>query len=476
MLWLGDLKLYFYMRSAARAPIPPPARPGREDVVRAKEGLCGSPVLRATTGADPTCQAASRAETIELMSLPDGRASQHPDPAAIEDEDTLAPTASLPPPAPAEREGSGRISRLSLAEVRRTLASLPIFEPRWRPWTPLRALEAVLAFAAAMALLVVVTHRVTKRWAPWSAAPPAEGEELVFPLVITGRADRAARADQALSRDHRSLISGGLLIIPPAFRSPDGVYDLVIHFHGNTELVEESYRVAGLDAVVLTLNLGVGSGVYEDRFANPMVLPEVLGRVQAAMEKRGLAEARLGRLALSAWSAGYGAVLKVLEQPALAAGVDAVILLDGLHIGYQPGSTELALEKLTPFVRFAEEAVAGRKLFSITHSNIRPMTTYAGAGETTDALLRAVGVAREPGGEAPSMPSLSSIEGVIAKKKLLSLTPESRASRGGLFVRGYEGELPEHHMAHLIQMSTTALPDLVRWWSATERPGRPGPI
>jgi hypothetical protein len=27
-------------------------------------------------------------------------------------------------------------------------------------------------------------------------------------------------------------------------------------------------------------------------------------------------------------------------------------------------------------------------------------------------------------------------------------------------------------MAHLIQMSTTALPDLVRWWSATDRPGR----
>jgi hypothetical protein len=417
---------------------------------------------------------------MNRMNPPDGRASHHSDPAVIEDEGTLAPTASLlpPPPVPTDHEASGRLSRLSLAgerlsrlslaEVRRTLASLPIFEPRWKPWTPLRALEAILAFAAAMALLVVVTYKVHKRWAPWSATSAApEAEEMVFPMVVTGHAERASRADQALARDHRSPISGGLLIVPPAFRSPDGVYDLVIHFHGNTELVEESYLQSGLGAVVLTLNLGVGSGAYEERFANPLVLPEVLGRVQAAMEKRGLVAPHLGRLALSSWSAGYGAVLKILDQPALAARVDAVILLDGIHIGYQPGSTELALEKLAPFVRFAEQAVADRKLLSITHSNIRPMTTYAGAGETTDALLRAVDVARELGGEAPLMPALSSIDGVIAKKKILSLVPETRASRGSLFVRGYGGELPEHHMAHLIQMSTTALPDLVRRWKGS---------
>jgi hypothetical protein len=278
------------------------------------------------------------------------------------------------------------------------------------------------------------------------------------------------RADAALSREFRSPIAGGLLTLPPSFASEDGAYDLVIHLHGNTDLVEESFALAGVNAVVVILNLGNGSGPYEDRFANALSLPELVDRAQATMEKRGLAHATLRRLALSAWSAGYGGVLKTLEQPALAAKVDAVLLLDGIHVGYQPKSTELLVERLEPFVRFARRAVDGKALFSITHSNITPIGHYAGTHETTDALLRAVGVSRGPGGEAPPMPALFSVEGVIAKKRIVWLTPESEAVQGGLHVRGYGGDQPEHHIAHLVQMSATAVPDLVAWW---KRPAAP---
>ena len=308
---------------------------------------------------------------------------------------------------------------------------------------------------------MIATLRVTKRWAAAATMPPAP-TDVEAPVVSPQPV--GDRADVALVRDRRSPLAGGLLTLPPSFASEDGQYDLVLHLHGNTDLVEESFAVAGLNAVVVIMNLGNGSGPYEDRFSNPASLPEVIDRVRTTMEKRGLARPTLRRLALSAWSAGYGGVLKVLEQPALAERVDAVLLMDGIHVGYQPKSHDLVPAKLAPFARYAEEAVANRRLFSITHTRITPMGNYAGTSETTDALLAAVGVARTPGGDKPAMPVLHSIDGVIAKKKLRPLEPETTARQGGLVVRAYAGDQPEDHMAHLIHMASTVLPDLVAWW------------
>ncbi len=377
----------------------------------------------------------------------------------IGDEDTLGPSTSMLPP-PME----GRPSRLSIAAMRRSLIELPIWSPRWKPWSPARVARAAITFALAMGLLVILTYKVQKRWAPKTPVPAAAAIAADEPVVTPAGAP-PERADARLARANRSPIAGGLLTILPAFQSPDGAYDLVIHFHGNTDLVEESYAASNLGAVLVTLNLGVGSGPYEERFANSLALPDVLDRVQTTMEKRGLARARLGRLALTAWSAGYGAVLEVLGQRALAYKVDAVVLLDGIHAGYKPPANELDTRKIAPFVRFAEEAAAGKKLFSITHSEITPVGHYAGTRETTDALLAALGLSRAPRAADPvAVPALRSIDGVIAKKRLVPLAPSSEVARGGLHVRGYAGDQPDHHIAHLVEMSVTALPDLVAWW------------
>ena len=56
--------------------------------------------------------------------------------------------------------------------------------------------------------------------------------------------------------------------------------------------------------------------------------------------------------------------------------------------------------------------------------------------------------------------------GVIPQKKIVPLEPLTVADRGGLHVRGFAGDQPENHMSHLIQMSTVALPDLVKRWDA----------
>jgi hypothetical protein len=326
-----------------------------------------------------------------------------------------------------------------------------------------------MAFGLIMGALVVLFPKlvsITKvhifRMTATMPVVPAETEPTVTPAPNVA----STRADATLVRKGRSPLAGGLLTLPPAFASADGHYDLVIHFHGNTDLVEESYDRIPLNAVVVIMNLGTGSGPYEDRFANPLSLPEVLGRVQTTMEKRGLRTPILDRLALTAWSAGYGAVLRILEQPALANQVDAVVLLDGIHCGYKPKTTTLQLERIAPFERFARAAIDHGKMFSITHSEITPIGNYAGTLVTTDALLQLVGVTRTPGGVAPPLLALASIDGVIAKKSIRPLLPRSDTRAGGLHIIGYVGDQPEHHSMHLIEMSVTVLPDLLAHWAS----------
>jgi hypothetical protein len=187
------------------------------------------------------------------------------------------------------------------------------------------------------------------------------------------------------------------------------------------------------------------------------------------MSKRGLVGARLRRVAVSAWSAGYGAVERIIDNPAFAQRIDAVLLLDGIHVGFLAGSEELDRMRLEPFTRFARAAALGGKLFSITHSEILPIG-YAGTQATTDVLLQEVGVGRGPGGALPEMPPLLSMEGILPKKKIRPLLPRSEARRGGLVVRGYAGDQPEDHLSHLMQMAVTALPDLVERWKAPLNP------
>jgi hypothetical protein len=331
---------------------------------------------------------------------------------------------------------------------------------------PARSVDSFIVVGLASLLAAAgVLHRSPEPSALAAAPAPTALEPVDEPRRDPIPAPPAApRADEKLQREGRSPFAGGYLTLLPDFASPDGVYDVVIHFHGNTDLVEQSLAYAGIGAVFVPQNYGVGSGPYEERFAAEGALPEVLDRVQAAMVKRGLAGARLGRVALVAWSAGYGAVLRILEHERVAERIDAVILLDALHIGRVPGGRAPDVDRVLPYERFARWATEGRKLFTITHSDIAP-DAYVGAHDTADVLLRRVGVLRYAGGEEATIPPLPAVEGVLSKRQRQPLSPLTLADRGRFTVRGYAGDGPEHHIYHLLEMASIALPDLAAWWS-----------
>lgn len=328
-----------------------------------------------------------------------------------------------------------------------------------------RAHAAAPAAVAAVPVAAPVDAALAVRAAP--ATSPANLVAIPAPAEEAAAPERAqtdtTRADADLDRTSLNPTSNGFVILPPSFTSEDGAYDLVVHFHGHAPLVEESFAHAGVNAVLALVNLGVGSAAYDAQFSSRYALQAVLDRAQATLEKRGLKHAKLRRVALSAFSAGYAAVRGVLSQPALADRVDAVLLEDGIHTGFMPRDHSLDEGRLSPFLQFAEQAAAGKKLFSITHSEITPNADYASTHVTTDAILAHVGVTRVPGGEAPELPALASLVNV---QKLVQFAPLSEATKGSLHVRGFAGTEKADHVMHLAEISVTVLPELARYWAS----------
>lgn len=295
----------------------------------------------------------------------------------------------------------------------------------------------------------------------------ATGASLLDGLVRDKRQEPAPAADRVkLRRDGHVSIPGGILVLPESFQPrTDGQYDLLIHFHGNTAVVRESAEVAHLDAAVAIINLGIGSAPYEEYYAVPGTYEELLESVRVGLERRGLAGGRLRRVALSGWSAGYGAISTILQVRRKEDNLDAVLILDGIHCGWENG--ELNHRQMKPFATIAEQAAEGHILFSITHSEIDPVT-YASTSATADYLVARAGAARtpsDPARDAPPYLELESMKGAVSKKLEKQMEPTTEAKRGLFHVRGYRGETKEHHMAHLFQMGATLLPELVARWS-----------
>ncbi|MCU0690837.1 MAG: LysM peptidoglycan-binding domain-containing protein [Polyangiaceae bacterium] len=214
--------------------------------------------------------------------------------------------------------------------------------------------------------------------------------------------------------------------------SRSGAFDVMFHFHGHEPVRKEWVKVMD-GAVLVGIDLGIGSGPYDQAFAVPARFGELVRSVEHAMaEKTGNSRAHVRKVGLSAWSAGYGAVGRILSQPQGKRLVDTVVLLDGLHCGYQGKSLDET--QLGPFIQFAQQAAAGRKLMVVSHSSIIP-PGYASTTETAHFLIQKVG--GRPRGVRPRGSDPMGLELI------------SRYSRGSLHVRGYKGNDKMDHCAHI---------------------------
>jgi hypothetical protein len=250
--------------------------------------------------------------------------------------------------------------------------------------------------------------------------------------------NKLIRADSHLVHpDQHMRVGPGVLYVPPNFHSTDGSFDVVLHFHGNTQLVEESVAEAGINALVHVTNLGLGSGRYESYFQVPTAYDQLIKDIEERAEKLGLKNPRIRRVALTAWSAGYGAIFYVLDRREDFGNIDTLLMMDSIHAGHLT-STVVDPRKMLPFVRFAKEAAEGKKLMVLTHSQIEPVG-YASTTETADAILQSIGLVRtevDPKKASPPVVTLEVAVRAMPAKANAWLEVITEAHREGLHVYG----------------------------------------
>ena len=256
--------------------------------------------------------------------------------------------------------------------------------------------------------------------------------------------------DPALDTPRRSVAPGSRVVsLLSGCRAVSKPYDLLVHLHGAPAVVESAFERSGIEGALVIYNLGTGSGAYEDPYSIPNSYDHMLETVSTAVRELCPSASAPKRVALSGWSAGYGAILHIIDRAKDAARVDAVLLADGMHVGFEPiGYSKVSGISIARFTLFADEAIAGRKLFAVTHSSIR--TPYASTTETAEYLLDSEGLPvdrRELPGPRPGM------------------TLTSRADREGFHMRGFSGEDKAAHCDHLFAFGELLLTPLAERWA-----------
>ena len=197
---------------------------------------------------------------------------------------------------------------------------------------------------------------------------------------------------------YRKLSMGRIAIPQKGGHTADMGFDVVVHFHGYSAVRKTLVQTAGGVAYV-GIDRGIGSGPYSKAFKKRDVFPLLIRSIEGALKKHTHDEgAHIRHLALSAWSAGYGAINEILKQG--DARVDAVVLLDGLHAAWNPASPKrdgslrsLSSQPLAPTFHFARRALSGEKVFIFTHSTVDP-EKYPSTEATANLLLHELGARR----------------------------------------------------------------------------------
>jgi hypothetical protein len=247
----------------------------------------------------------------------------------------------------------------------------------------------------------------------------------------------------------QSLNGNAVLFIPTWFAPKAAGYDLLIHFHGLSEIQEANIEHAQLNVAVVSVNLGAGTDPYSKPFSRKDVFAGLLEEAQSEIEQSGRApNAKMRRLALSAWSAGYVSVAGIMKDPAVAEKVDAILLADGFFTAFTNVKRRTVNEAgIKTMAGFADAASRNEKLFAITHTTL-PTGDFPSVQECVAKLLEMTSTPKTP----------SSNVGPREMKEIYAV------DKGSFHVRGYEGQTAKDHVKQARAMGETLYPFLKARW------------
>jgi len=173
------------------------------------------------------------------------------------------------------------------------------------------------------------------------------------------------------------------LFIPSDFDSKSPT-PLWIQFHTADWFIIEEFQRAKMSVPILTFNLGQGSTVYGKPFIQTGTLQPFIKQAEDHLKTK------IQGLNFTSFSAGYGAVRNLIQDPEILNQLKIVIQCDSIYASLDPSNTEnrtVLPDHVKVWQPLIERALAGKTTTIFTTTQITP-ETYAGSWEVVQAIVK----------------------------------------------------------------------------------------
>jgi len=172
------------------------------------------------------------------------------------------------------------------------------------------------------------------------------------------------------------------------------VADVLVHFHGDSQIVWNNAKYANLNAIVLTANYGAVSSAYQTPFtSNPNLYANILNEALAKVQQQADFPDTLqwDKVGVATFSAGYASLREILKNPTYYNDIDGIVMADSLYASYTSGTDLTPLDsQMVDFRKFALAAKNGTKRMIMSHSQV-PTSGYCDTIATSDDILQYLG-------------------------------------------------------------------------------------
>jgi hypothetical protein len=213
-------------------------------------------------------------------------------------------------------------------------------------------------------------------------------------LLLLATAEALAQVPTATGRQFTLSNSAWKVFIPSTYyQRPQNKADVLVHFHGDPQVVWNNAKYANLNTIVLTVNYSGLSSAYSTPFSNSALFQSILSEALTTVRAQNdISDALLwDKVGVSSFSAGYGAVREILKSSTYRNGIHAMLAADSLYATTAVDGTSLD-SQLVDYKTFANLAKNGTKTFLFSHSQV-PTYTYESTAETGDELMQSLGLA-----------------------------------------------------------------------------------
>jgi PEP-CTERM motif-containing protein len=187
------------------------------------------------------------------------------------------------------------------------------------------------------------------------------------------------------------------LFIPSTYyQRPGNVADVIVHFHGDPQTYWNNAKYANLNALIVTVNYSGLSSAYSTPFSNVSLFQTLLDQaLTKAREQASIPDSlQWDKIAVSSFSAGYGAVREILKSSTYRNSINSLLTADSLYATTAGDGTPLD-SQMADYKTFAGLAKNGTKTFLFSHSQV-PTYTYESTAECGDELMQYLGITSTP--------------------------------------------------------------------------------